>query len=287
MNIRSFISLWLSDRYYYELMFRKHQGYFLDWNKVETLNEKIQYLKRYQRDPIQRMLADKYDVRAFVESELGDSYLIPVKYCSGDVMSIPWKQLEFPYIVKSTHGSGHFRVIRDASDLDVCRLNKLCSEWLDVDYYRVSREWQYSNLRPRIIIEHLLEPSDGSELKDYKFHCIGGKVYAIQVDLDRSSNHRRNFYSTDWDLLPFEWSIYKKGGLLWPNGAFVERPDCLDELVVLSERLSSCFKYVRIDWYVLGSRAYFGEITFHHGSGFERILPRSYDLFLGSKVKLR
>jgi hypothetical protein len=276
----------ISDKIFYQIMFRKHQGYFLKWNKIISLNEKIQFFKLYDRKAVYQKVADKLYVRDYIKGLIGEEYLVPMLYCTSDVEKIPWNELEYPCIVKSTHASGHVQVINNVKEHSVKSLNRKCKQWLKFNYYKSSREWQYSNIQPRIIIEKLLQPKDGDELKDFKFHCINGKVEVIQVDIDRVKCHRRNLYDTKWNLLPFEWSIFKNNQLLWPNGKEIPKPTLLDKMITLSERISYKYTYVRIDWYEVEGQIYFGEITLHHGSGYERIVPRKYDILLGSKIDL-
>lgn len=136
------------------------------------------------------------------------------------------------------------------------------------------------------MVERLLTMADGTEVVDYKLHCFNGSVVCIQVDLDRRTDHRRNFYDRDWCPMPFTWSICAGERPLWPHGAPVEQPARLADLIRLSETLAQDFPYLRVDWYVTGPRLYFGETTFHPGGGYERILPYEWDVELGAHLTL-
>ena len=128
--------------------------------------------------------------------------------------------------------------------------------------------------------------ANGELPMDFKIHCFHGKVEVIQVDIDRFTNHKRNFYDASWNLLPFSWSLWKDVKPLWDTGRNIEKPNNLDEMIIVAEKLSEAFKYVRIDLYDFDNRIYFGEITFHHGSGMETIFPKEWNYKLGDLLNL-
>ncbi len=163
---------------------------------------------------------------------------------------------------------------------------KECRLWLRTNVYREGREWQYKNIPPKIVVERLLVDSDGNMPLDYKFHCFDGQIATIQVDLDRQTNHCRNFYDVEWSRLPFTWSVCVGDKPLWPQGRDIEKPAELGEVVAMTEKLAQAFPYVRMDWYIVGGRIFFGEATFHHGGGYERILPFEWDKALGDRLRL-
>lgn len=164
-------------------------------------------------------------------------------------------------------------------------VRRRCARWLKSNYYREGREWQYKNIPPRIMVEKLLLDDDGNVPNDYKFHCFNGRVGVVRVDIDRHANHRRNFYDVTWTKLPFTWSACVGSRPLWPQGRDIECPPVLDQVVVMTEEIARSFTYIRVDWYVLGSAVYFGEVTFHHGGGYERILPFEWDHKLGETLR--
>ncbi len=141
-------------------------------------------------------------------------------------------------------------------------------------------EMHYKDIIPRIIAEKYLESDDGGDLKDYKVHVFNGRARLIQVDIDRQHEHRRNVYTTDWQYIPVS--------ILYPTAPEVQiaPPPCLNELLSLSEVLGEGFIYVRVDWYIVGNKIFFGEMTFTHGSGVEPFDPDSFNLEMGSWMHL-
>ncbi len=110
----------------------------------------------------------------------------------------------------------------------------------------------------------------------------------ICVDINRGhKNHYRNWYNTQWEREPYKWSSVKGGRQTDPASYDVEPPKRLQKMIKLSEVLSKDFYYVRVDWYEVEDKLYFGEMTFHHDSGFRPIEPQEWDLKLGEKLKLK
>ena len=276
----------LPDSACYAVLFAWNHGYRLDWQAVRTLNEKIQWLKRYNRSPSYRGWADKLAVRKLVAERIGDEHLVPLLAHAKRFEDVAWEAIAPPFIVKPSHMSGATRIVHQRGEAALGALAADCRRWLRQDYAVASREAQYAGIEPVILVERLLTMPDGAEVADYKLHCFGGQVAFVQVDLDRRTDHRRNFYDRDWRPLPFTWSICAGSRPLWPQGAAVERPARLGDLIRLSEALACGFPYLRVDWYVIGCQLYFGETTFHPGGGYERILPYEWDVALGDRLAL-
>lgn len=277
---------WRTDRSAIARQFRKTFGYELDWANPRTLNEKLNWMKLHVRDPLQKIAADKYAVRAHVAAKIGEKYLIPLirKYDRAD--EIRFAELPAAFVLKTNHGSGQNWIVRDKSREDERTVIRQFREWLATSHYAASREWPYKGMKPLVVAEQLLLDERGQIPSDFKFHCFGGKVATIQVDLDRETAHRRNFYDRDWNLQPFIWTEWEGDQPSWPNGRVVERPAALAEMVRVAETLAADFPYARIDLFCCGSQVYFGEITFYHGGAFERFDPPEFDRFFGDKLAL-
>lgn len=276
----------LPDEAWYRKMFLWSHGYALDIDNPRTLNEKIQWLKLHNRQPQFTTWADKYKVRNNIREVFGESYLIPLLAAADDPAAIDFDDLPTPFIIKPNHLSGHVKIVRNKKDIDWPSFIKESRSWLKQNLYHTGREWQYNNIHPKIIVEQLLTDRDGNIPMDYKFHCFHGKIAAIQVDIDRESDHRRNFYDRNWKPLPFIWSVYAGDEPLWPHGRNIEKPVVLAKMIEMTEILANHFDYVRIDWYVVGRQIYFGEVTFHHGGGYEQIRPYEWDKKLGEMLRL-
>lgn len=269
--------------------FEMNFGRKIDLENPKTLNEKIIWLKLYDRTPLHTTCADKYAVREYIKSKITDKYLIPLILKTKNINHIAPNNLpDYPFIIKTNHDSGGGIIVKDKTKIDWKKVRKNISKRLRHNYYYNSKEWQYKNIDPCIIVEKLLLNKKGQIPFDYKIHCFGGKANMIQVDIDRDSdNHYRNWYNTKWEIEPYKWtSLKNKGKTTEPSNKIIEKPKTLDEMLLLSEKLSKAFCYARVDWYDLDGVLYFGEITFHHDGGNRPIIPEKYDNILGQKVKL-
>ncbi len=277
---------WRSDRAQIARTFAQTFGTPLDWAQPRTLNEKLNWMKLHVRDPRQKIAADKYAVRELVAAKAGEKYLIPLIRTYARAEEIRFADLPAAFVLKVNHGSGQNWIVRDQSREDERKVVRQFREWLAASHYATSREWPYKGMKPLIVAEQLLLDENGRIPSDYKLHCFGGKVATIQVDLDRETAHRRNFYDLDWNLQPFIWTEWAGDRPAWPNGPAVPRPAALPEMVRLAETLAADFPYARIDLFCCGGTVYFGEITFYHGGGFERFDPPEFDRVFGEKLAL-
>lgn len=267
--------------------FKKNLGYPLDLNNPKTLNEKIQWLKINDRTPLHTKCADKYAVREYVSEKVGKEYLIPIVFETKNPRDIiPENLPDFPIIIKANHDSSGGIIVRDKSTVNWIKTQNMLASFLDINYYYRFKEWQYKNIERRIIVEKLLTDDQGAIPFDYKFHCFHGKVEFIQLDLNRFTNHMRNMYDRNWTLLPFNWCNFIDGKPKLENGGHVDKPKCLREMIIIAEKLSEAFKYVRIDLYEFNNRVYFGEVTFHPCSGAKVIHPEEWDYKFGEMIDL-
>lgn len=278
----------ISDRKAIEIIFKRAFGVAPNLEYPITLNEKIQWLKLNDRTSTHTICADKYKVREYIKNKVGEEYLIPLVFETKDVSNLVSENFpDFPVIIKTNHDSSGGVIIHEKDTVDWKDIQKKFRKLLKRNYYYRSKEWQYKNIERRIIVEKLLKNSGGGIPYDYKVHCFNKKALTIQVDIDRSEDHKRNWYSTNWEREPFYWSSLKSGGKRTDPAKWeVEKPGCLEEMIKLSETLSQDFIYVRVDWYIVNNRIYFGELSFHHDGGLHPILPKEWDYKLGNLLKL-
>jgi hypothetical protein len=246
-----------------------------------TFNEKLQWLKLHDRNPIYTSLVDKYEVRKFIEKTIGREYLVPLLGVYDKVEDIDFSSLPDQFVLKPTHTSGNVIICRDKAKLDIVLTNKTLVKWLKREYFWYQREWPYKNIKPRIICEELLVDEKQEDLIDYKILCFNGVPKCLFLCLDRRSESglKVDFYDLDWNPLPFERHYPR-------SGRIINKPDCLDEMLELSRKLSKDIPFVRVDFYVVNGQIKFGELTFYPGSGFEEFTPESYDYLLGSWMDL-
>ncbi|TAI48573.1 ATP-grasp fold amidoligase family protein [Flagellimonas allohymeniacidonis] len=290
INLHNFyLNRVMSEKAFAKRGFRKSFNREVDLENPKTLNEKIVWLKLNDRTPVHTICSDKYAVRDYIEKRIGEEYLVPLYFQSKDPNDIaPENMPNHPFIIKTNHDSGGGIMVRDKSSIDWKQVQKGLRKRLKKNYYYSSKEWQYKNIEPRIIVEKLLLDQNGDPAKDYKMHCFNGEVIMLQVDIGRfSGNHCRNFYNKEWQRQPYRWPSPKENGKLTnPSDYDVEKPQNLQKMISLSESLAKDFSYVRIDWYDVNGKLYFGEITFHTDGGNRPILPAEWDRKLGDMLIL-
>ena len=277
----------ISDEIYLKKKFPKSQGYDLNLENPKSLNEKMQWLKINDRREISIQLADKYGVRDFIEKHFGADYLVPLLYHTKNVNSIrPQNLPEEPFIIKVNHDSGNYQIVRNKADIDWAKLRIDIRWWLATNYFYHDREWQYKQIRPRVIIEKLLLNREGKIPNDYKLHCINGKVAFIYVSVDREGSNKRNIYDRNWKPLAFTFASkpkQEKGNI---RGQEIEPPPSYKQMITFAEKIAQLYTYIRVDFYDVDGKLYFGEITHHHGGGFDQFRPVEWDYYFGEKLDL-
>jgi hypothetical protein len=279
LNYRFF--RFIPDKLFLKIKYRLIIGKKLNLNNPETYNEKLQWLKLYDRKTEYTGFVDKYEVRKLIERTIGGQYLIPLLGVYDSFDEINFDELPERFVLKPTHTSGDIYICNDKSKIDYDLLKKKVNKWLKREYFWVHREWPYKNIKPRIICEKYMVDESGVELKDYKFMCFNGEVKCLFICLNRNSSTGLNvdFYDLDWKPMPFERH--------YPSShTVIPKPRNLGSMVEFSARLSKDIPFVRVDFYEAGGQLYFGELTFFPGSGFEEFTPESYDELLGSWIML-
>lgn len=263
-----------------ELMLWYHQrtGKFLDLENPETFNEKIQWLKLYDSTLLKTRLADKYLVRRWVKDKIGEKYLIPLLGVWKTFDDINFDELPDQFVLKTNHGSGSVLVVSNKMELDKIDAKNKFDKWLKKNYGCMGgQELHYWNIKPVIIAEKFIDSID--HLCDYKFLCFNGEVKYIWVDSNRFIDHRRDFFDINWNHI----SVIQKCS----NADHVpKKPDNMEEMIHLAQVLSQGFSHVRVDFYNIKGKIYFGEMTFTSANGGELMDPQSFDKELGSYIVL-
>lgn len=275
----------MPDETYLRRRYRAILGREPELERPQGFNEKLQWLKLHDRDPLYPRLADKYLVREYVAARIGAEHLIPLLGVWDAPEEIDFDALPRQFVLKCNHNSGlGMYICRDKSRLTAAKrraIRRALRCGLAQDYFAPTREWPYRDIPRKIIAEQYLTDI-GGQLSDYKLHCFDGEPQLILVCRDRFSagGLTEDFFDTDWTHL----ELRRPGR---PNAAEpIEKPACLDEMLRLSRRLSAGIPFLRVDLYVVGGRIYFGELTFFPMSGFGKFDPPAWDRRLGALLRL-
>lgn len=268
----------MPDELYLRIIWYFKIGKEIDLEHPHTFNEKLQWLKLHDQRPEYTGMTDKYEVKEYVAKTIGLQYVIPTIGIYDTFDEIDFNKLPPQFVMKCTHDSGGIEICKDKSKFDFMKARQHIEKCLKSNYFYVEREYSYKEIKPRIIIEKYMSDDSEGGLRDYKIFCFNGEPQIIQVDIDRMTNHRRNLYSTEWELLDLS--------ICYPTAPeiYIEKPGCMEELLDAARKLSKGIPHVRTDFYVIDNQIYFGEMTFYHGGGYETFTPDEWNKKLGDYI---
>lgn len=257
--------------------------FFCFWKKLNLENpasysEKLQWIKLFDRRDIYTKMVDKYDVKKYVAEIIGDEYIIPTLGVWDKFEDIDFELLPTKFVLKCTHDSGGVVICKDKDKLDKNAVKKKIRKHLKRNYYYLGREWPYKNVKPRIIAEPYIEDKMG-HLRDYKFFCFSGEPKMLFIASDRGIDTRFDFFDMDFRHLPFvNGHANSEKKLVCPNEFY--------KMKKLASKLSNGYPELRVDFYDVDGKVYFGELTLFHFSGFVPFEPSEWDKKIGSMLKL-
>ena len=256
----------IQSRFYNEL------GYYPNISNPQTLNEKVQWLKLYYDNPLITIGCDKYKVKEYIAKTIGEEYVVKLLAAYDDADEIDFDKLPEKFALKVNDNTGFNIIVKDKKELNIpitrCRLNNWVQPWKNC--YYASFYLGYKNVQPKIIAEEYLDIPHNS--KEYKVFCFNGQADFVLIELDYfGKNPKRAFYDRNFNETEFK--IGKK-------------PKNFDKMIELADKLSKPFPFVRVDFYDVDGKVYFGELTFYSGGGFSHISPIEWDKKLGDKIKL-
>lgn len=272
---------WISDEKFLKARYRAEMGRELDLERPVTYTEKLQWLKAYDHRPEYTRMVDKYEVKQYVADKIGSRYVIPLLAVWDSPDDIDFDVLPERFVLKATHDSGGLVVCKDKSTLDRDAVRQKFQPLMKRNYYWGTREWPYKDVKPRIIAESYMEDSSCGELRDYKFFTFGGepKVLYIAQGRGRGEPTVADFFDMDFNHLPF--TIDHDMAPVPP-----EKPETFEEMKRLAAILSEGTPQLRVDFYEVDGKVYFGEMTFFHCSGLNPFHPQSWDKTFGDWVTL-
>ena len=281
-----------SDRKCVELFWWSKTGKRINLDNPKGFNEKLQWLKLYDHNPQYHIWADKYRVKEKVAELLGQEYVIPTLGVWEDPDEIDFDQLPEQFVLKCNHNcGGGMCICKDKSKLDIHKVKAKLRRELHHDYYKDSREWSYKDIPHKIIAEQFIKDNTISKqsinadgLIDYKFFCFNGVpkfLYTGFANIVNGVKHDQlSFKNFDWTDTPFYRTDHE------PFPVELNRPDKLDEMIQIAEKLSAGIPFVRVDLYLINNHILFSEMTFYPGSGYGLFSPPEWETRLGEWIEL-
>lgn len=266
------------DKFYIKTLFRLLVGYKLDLNHPKSFNEKLNWLKLYDRNPLYTILADKIEVKKYVAKKVGEQYVVPSYGVWDSPDEVNFNSLPNQFVIKCNHCSGSMVICKDKNSLNEKATREILWKGMKYDYYWICREWVYKDIRHRITADKYLDDGTGNELRDYKFWCFNGVPKYMYCTI-KGENVYENFY--DMDFVPVD---INHG---FPRHApEFEKPNNFELMKQLASKLSEGIPFVRIDFFDVKGKVYFGEFTFYDWAGFYPFSNREMDMKLGTLIEL-
>ncbi len=266
----------LNDYWYAKIRFIKSHGYIPNFRNPRSFSEKINHIKLYKINELREKIVDRIWVREYVKQKAPECKLIENLWVGKEFTKEVWNSLPQEFVIKGNHGSGMVKVV-DKNLSPFLEILDLTKAWMITDYAKLGREWFYSKVEPLIIVEEKLKFKNDVP-PDFKFFCVNGKVELIQIDSDRFTEHTRSLYDKDFSMLDID--------LRYKRGRGIQKSPLFDKAILIVEKLSKEFDFIRVDVYLLEDKIYFGELTNIPGNGIEKFSSKSFDFELGKKLVL-
>ncbi len=275
----------VSDKWRLRNLYLITMGKKLDLDNPQTFNEKLQWLKIYNRNPLYTTLVDKYRVKEYVAKKIGEQYVVPLLGVWDRFEDIDFSKLPDQFVLKCNHGNGDTVVCKDKKSFNIKQARVKLSRSLRRNYFYISGEWPYKNVPRKIIAEKYLvdELSNYEGLVDYKFFCFNGTVDCVMLCLDRCIEEVKYLYfDKDWNAVQVERNV----PIIQKKSVF-QKPRRLNEMIAIAERLSFGIPFVRIDLFENNDGVFFGETTFYPLGGFDSGYLPEIDLRFGKLLDLK
>ncbi len=271
----------LPDKVYLKWKFRLIMGYKLNLRNPQTFNEKLQWLKLYDRNPEYTKMVDKYEVREYIKGKIGEEYLIPLIGVYDKFDDIDFDELPNQFVIKCNHDSGGLVICKDKNKLNISRARKKINKSLKRNYYYSGREWPYKNVKPKILIEKYMEDNVDKELIDYKLYAFNGKVDYVMVCFDRFNGGTKFIYfDRNWNMK----KTFSSDGIKYGDSVKLRKPKNLGKMFKFASILSKNIPFVRADFYEVNGKLYFGELTFFPSSGFDNTRTKDAVNYLNNEL---
>ena len=273
---------WLPDKTFLKLVYRVTFHRKLNLKDPKTYREKTQWLKLYHRDPLYTLLSDKYAMRDYTAQKLGEGYTVPLLGVWDRFEDIDFDKLPDRFVLKCTHDSGSTTICSDKASFNRKKAGAHFKKCLRRNFYLMSREWGYKNIRPRIIAEQYLADDSGCGIKDYKFTCMNGEPKYLFVCQNRGGEGGLQVDAYDMQLrhLPLKEENFKNSPKPF------SKPESFDRMLEICKTLAEPFPLIRIDLYEVHGKVYLGEFTFYPTGGLHKFNPEEWDEIFGSGITL-
>jgi len=265
----------LSDEFFVKTNFRLRMGTKLNLENPQTFNEKLQWLKLNYRKAELTQMVDKYEAKKYVANLIGDEHIIPTLGVWNSFDEIDFESLPNQFVLKTTHDQGGVVICRNKNDFDIIKAGQKIKKHLKSQHYYLSREWPYKNVKPRVIAEKYMVDESTKDLIDYKFFCFHGQPKALFVATERQTG------KVKFDYFDMKFNRLNLSQVYDSSKSFIEKPKNFDKMIELASALSTNHPHVRVDFYDIKGKIYFGELTFFQHGGHQKLHTEEWDYSVG------
>lgn len=283
MEMKETVKRILPDKLYLKILYYKKFKKKLRIKNPQTFNEKLQWLKLYDRKKDYTKMVDKYEVKEYVANIIGKEYIIPTLGVWNKFEDINFEKLPNQFVLKCTHDSGGIIICKDKKRLNLEETRKKINSCLKRNFYYAGREWPYKNVVPRIIAEQYMQDDKSGELIDYKVYAFNGKCDYVMTCIDRAKKETKFiYYDKQWNMK----KEFSKDGIKYGDSLNIDKPKNLDKMFKFAEILSKEIPFVRVDFYEVNGQLYFGELTFFPSAGFDNTRTKECQEYLDNTLKI-
>ncbi len=278
------------DKLYIRLMFFYRGGGIVNLKNPKGFNEKLQWLKLYDKRSVYVEFTDKYLVKEKVSKIIGKEHVVPLIAVWDEPDEIDFDSLPSKFVIKCNHNSGEgLFVCADKSKVDEIEIRESLRKALKKNYFYDAREWSYKLIKPRIICEELVlddcKNNNTTSLVNYNFYCFNAEPKFLYIRVDDVSSGKKgesllSFLDLNWNETEFYRTDHKQIPFC------VEKPDDFDEMINIVRKLAQGFPFVRVDLYHANNSILFSEMTFYPGGGFGFFRPKEWEEKIGSWITL-
>lgn len=272
----------IPDKLYVQLKYFYRFHRLPDLKNPKTYNEKLQWIKLYDRKQEYIQMCDKYEVKKLIAERFGEEYVVPTLGIYDKFDDIDFDSLPEKFVIKCTHDSGSVIICKNKQTFDYIKARKDITKALKTNYYWHSREWPYNFVKPRIIIDEYLEDDEYKELRDYKVFAFDGEAKAIYISTNRQNANSKTFsdyFDENFNHLPLK-NKYDNAPIA------PKKPIHFEKMKEIASSISKGYRHFRVDFFEANGKLYFGEITIFHGSGYDPFEPEEWDYVFGSWIKI-
>lgn len=268
----------LPSKLFLEICYYGRTGEKLNLNHPVKFNDKLNWLKIHDKNPRYTLLADKYEVKKIVASIIGERYVVPCYGVWNSFDEIDFEKLPEKFVLKGTHDSSGATVCTGKSTFDFSKAKEKFDAIMKRNWYYEWREWPYKNIKPRIIADEFLDDGREGELQDYKFWCFNGEPKVMYMT-NKGKQIFENFYDMNFAPLDINHGFSRVS----PE---YQKPHNFELMIELAKKLSVDIPFVRVDFFNINSKVYFGEFTFYDWGGQRPFVSKEWDIKLGNWIRL-